>query len=444
MASKSGETPDAILKKLRRLDSNMVCPNCGTPGQRGIGFGNVCVKFSTFVCDLCKTSHQAISHQVKSITMSNWTMEEVNKLMDHRGGGNAAAQHIWLGNAPAYGQRYAGGQRPKQGDKVEIFKQFVLDAYAYGKFRAETPYVPGASAAAPAATAAPAVAAAAAPRSATSSSRASPVPSGHVPSMAVPSASSSSANFTADFDFLSSDGASGNTSPIPSRPATSRNAPTSDPFLADFGQFDAFTPASAPAAPASSLASSRTTSSSNFAPSMAVPPPVTTSHKAAVSALTSSTTASSASLLDLLDDSPALTPTAAGGSAGRSGNVSPIPVQHPNHSASAHFLQQQHHQHTAPSLPQPPVARSSAPLPLPVAAAAPVADVFDPFGSSSAAPLVAAPVSSSSSSSSTITASTKSQAAVLDLFQGLSFDAPASTAPVMMGGASAAPQPVML
>jgi hypothetical protein len=58
MASKSGETPDAILKKLRRLDSNMVCPNCGTPGQRGIGFGNVCVKFSTFVCDLCKLGTQ--------------------------------------------------------------------------------------------------------------------------------------------------------------------------------------------------------------------------------------------------------------------------------------------------------------------------------------------------------------------------------------------------
>ncbi len=43
-----------ILKKLRKLETNMTCPNCGTPAQAGVGFGNVCVKFKTFVCDLCK------------------------------------------------------------------------------------------------------------------------------------------------------------------------------------------------------------------------------------------------------------------------------------------------------------------------------------------------------------------------------------------------------
>lgn len=75
--------------------------------------------------------------------MSNWTMDEVNELMDKNAGGNAAAVHIWLAKAPRCGQRYPGGTRPKEGDRVDIFKQFVLDAYEYGKFRADTPYVPG-------------------------------------------------------------------------------------------------------------------------------------------------------------------------------------------------------------------------------------------------------------------------------------------------------------
>jgi hypothetical protein len=38
------------------------------------------VKYSTFVCDMCKTSHQAISHRCKSVSMSTWTLAEVNAL----------------------------------------------------------------------------------------------------------------------------------------------------------------------------------------------------------------------------------------------------------------------------------------------------------------------------------------------------------------------------
>ena len=53
MAAK--ETPaEILLKKVRKIEENLVCPNCGTFNQ--YGFGNVCVKFKTFVCDLCKTS----------------------------------------------------------------------------------------------------------------------------------------------------------------------------------------------------------------------------------------------------------------------------------------------------------------------------------------------------------------------------------------------------
>ena len=61
------KSPEAILKALRRLDGNKLCPNCGHFND--FGYGSVCVKYKTFVCDLCKTSHQAISHRVKSLTM---------------------------------------------------------------------------------------------------------------------------------------------------------------------------------------------------------------------------------------------------------------------------------------------------------------------------------------------------------------------------------------
>lgn len=103
-------TPENLLKKLRKLDTNcewlvgnnnsiscelattrdyllitilLICtlfyhlcivfvivylliiffrsPNCGTIAPQGIGFGSVCVKFKTFVCDLCELSLTTIN-----------------------------------------------------------------------------------------------------------------------------------------------------------------------------------------------------------------------------------------------------------------------------------------------------------------------------------------------------------------------------------------------
>lgn len=77
--------------------------------------------------------------------MSNWTHDEVNALTAEYGGGNEAALHIWLQNAPAFGQKYRGGSRPKEGDRIDIFKNFVADCYDKGMFRATTPFVPSSS-----------------------------------------------------------------------------------------------------------------------------------------------------------------------------------------------------------------------------------------------------------------------------------------------------------
>ena len=129
---------EQLLRRLRKLEANSRCANCHTAAPRGIGFGNVCVKFGTFVCDMCKTSHQAVSHRVKSVSMSTWTMEEVQAL-EYPVGGNEAAALRWLRNAPAPGQRSGRTQRPKPGDDIAVFKQFVVDCYDRGLFRSDEP-----------------------------------------------------------------------------------------------------------------------------------------------------------------------------------------------------------------------------------------------------------------------------------------------------------------
>lgn len=118
--SLSDPKAEAAVKKLAKLPHNTVCPNCGT--SKKFGFGTVCIKFLTFVCNECKSSHQAISHRCKSLTMSSWTQAEVLALQKS---GNDVARQTWLATAPPIGT----GGRPKPGDDLNIFKSFIVDVY---------------------------------------------------------------------------------------------------------------------------------------------------------------------------------------------------------------------------------------------------------------------------------------------------------------------------
>ncbi|KAL7477726.1 hypothetical protein ACHAW6_003519 [Cyclotella cf. meneghiniana] len=118
-------TPEAAIKSLARLPPNCICPNCGTHSK--YGFSTVCIKYLTFVCNACKSSHQAVSHRCKSLTMSTWDHGEVLQLKTH---GNEYARRVWLGNAPAVGT----GGRPKEGDDINVFKRFVVEAYENKKY----------------------------------------------------------------------------------------------------------------------------------------------------------------------------------------------------------------------------------------------------------------------------------------------------------------------
>jgi hypothetical protein len=125
MASSNAE---AAVKKLARVPGNTVCANCGT--TRKFGFGTVCIKYLTFVCNNCKSSHQAISHRCKSLTMSAWTDGEVLQLKKH---GNDHARATWLAHAPPIGSN----GRPKEGDHIAVFKGFILDVYERKKYYGE-------------------------------------------------------------------------------------------------------------------------------------------------------------------------------------------------------------------------------------------------------------------------------------------------------------------
>mmetsp|Transcript_34156 Transcript_34156/g.54706 ORF Transcript_34156/g.54706 Transcript_34156/m.54706 type:complete len:420 (+) Transcript_34156:102-1361(+) len=115
---------EQLLGKLRKLAANKECVNCKEVSR--LGFGAVCVKFNTFVCNYCKSSHQAFSHRVKSVTMSTWTIEEVEALRKRNGGGNEVARAKWFARfTPEDEERL----QPKKGDKIDKYKQLVAMVY---------------------------------------------------------------------------------------------------------------------------------------------------------------------------------------------------------------------------------------------------------------------------------------------------------------------------
>ncbi|KDO22934.1 hypothetical protein SPRG_11778 [Saprolegnia parasitica CBS 223.65] len=122
---------EAALNTIRKLEANKACANCDAVAK--FGHSNICEKFKTFVCNNCKSAHQSYSHRVKSVTMSNWTKDEVDALKEENGGGNAVARRTWLG-------AYEDGRsmrKPTESDHVDVFKRFINTVYNDRAFYAE-------------------------------------------------------------------------------------------------------------------------------------------------------------------------------------------------------------------------------------------------------------------------------------------------------------------
>ena len=114
-----------LLNKLRRL----LTRTRGVPlvekfTRIPMGFPSVCVKFKTFVCSKCKSSHQSFSHRVKHYSMSTFTLEEVEGFKDENGGGNAYARRTYFAKL-----REESSAWPCDGDTLDIYKDFIKKAY---------------------------------------------------------------------------------------------------------------------------------------------------------------------------------------------------------------------------------------------------------------------------------------------------------------------------
>lgn len=105
------------LNRLRKLPENRLCPNCRREDKL-VGFGAIVVPFKMFVCGECKSAHQAFSHRCKSVSMSNWTMEEVQMLDEKNGGGNRVALQTWLADVP-------DSARPTPDSRQDELKRFI-------------------------------------------------------------------------------------------------------------------------------------------------------------------------------------------------------------------------------------------------------------------------------------------------------------------------------
>ncbi|EEY60649.1 uncharacterized protein PITG_13386 [Phytophthora infestans T30-4] len=135
---------EAALNTLKKLEANKTCVNCGNYNR--FGHQNICEKVRTFVCSNCKSAHQSYSMRVKSVSMSNWTMDEVDALREQNGGGNAVAARVWLGCWDESQMR-----KPTKDDPLDYYKQFVNRVYNDKAFYDEDGFS-GAAASSPAAT----------------------------------------------------------------------------------------------------------------------------------------------------------------------------------------------------------------------------------------------------------------------------------------------------
>ena len=77
MSGEKKQKPEELLAKIRKIEENKYCVNCGEYAK--LGHTNVCgtprgcschrvVPYSSFVCHMCKSAHQSFSHRVKVIS----------------------------------------------------------------------------------------------------------------------------------------------------------------------------------------------------------------------------------------------------------------------------------------------------------------------------------------------------------------------------------------
>ncbi|CAH0514326.1 unnamed protein product [Peronospora belbahrii] len=128
---------EAAVNALKKLEANKTCVNCGNYNR--FGHQHICEKVRTFVCSNCKSAHQSYSMRVKSVSMSNWTMDEVDALREENGGGNAVAARVWYGRWDESQMR-----KPTKDDALDYYKRCIDRVYNDKAFYDENGFSSGA------------------------------------------------------------------------------------------------------------------------------------------------------------------------------------------------------------------------------------------------------------------------------------------------------------
>ena len=91
MLSKANESNlEGRIRTIQKSEKgNRKCANCGESGPVYI-----CMDYHTFVCTECSGLHRELGNKVKSISMSNWTKEEVDAI--EFSGGNIRDRELFL------------------------------------------------------------------------------------------------------------------------------------------------------------------------------------------------------------------------------------------------------------------------------------------------------------------------------------------------------------
>eukprot|EP00927_Polykrikos_kofoidii_P014949 TRINITY_DN1661_c1_g1_i1.p1 TRINITY_DN1661_c1_g1~~TRINITY_DN1661_c1_g1_i1.p1 ORF type:complete len:619 (+),score=85.54 TRINITY_DN1661_c1_g1_i1:126-1859(+) len=81
-----------LVERLRGIQRKSVAnKRCADCTERGPTY--VCISFQTFVCQICSGIHREFGHKIKSISLSQWTEDEILGL---DAGGNELAAKSWL------------------------------------------------------------------------------------------------------------------------------------------------------------------------------------------------------------------------------------------------------------------------------------------------------------------------------------------------------------
>ncbi|CAN1765246.1 Probable ADP-ribosylation factor GTPase-activating protein AGD14 [Linum perenne] len=117
---KEEERNEKIIRGLLKLPPNRRCINCNSLGPQ-----YVCTNFWTFVCMTCSGIHREFTHRVKSVSMSKFTVQEVEALQN---GGNQRARETYLKEWDQERQRLPASSN------VDRVREFIKHVYEDKKY----------------------------------------------------------------------------------------------------------------------------------------------------------------------------------------------------------------------------------------------------------------------------------------------------------------------